>query len=144
VIDTNVLLDWLLFEDPAIGPLASAVAVGRTRWIATTAMLEEFASVLARPLAERWESSRKRALTLAIDVLCEHWSDPVAPAPSGLLCRDPADQKFIDLAIACGTCTLITRDRALLDLRRRAHAQGVSIMSPAEWSASRAAVASEP
>jgi uncharacterized protein len=144
VIDTNVLLDWLVFEDPASAPLAFAVTVGWAQWIATPAMLEELATVLARPLAERWEASRKRALTLAIDDLCECWSDAVAPAPADLLCRDPADQKFIDLAVACRACTLITRDRALLDLQRRAHPRGVSIMSPAEWPASRATVATEP
>ena len=29
VLDTNVWLDWLVFDDPAVAPLKSAVAGGR-------------------------------------------------------------------------------------------------------------------
>jgi putative PIN family toxin of toxin-antitoxin system len=136
VIDTNVLLDWLVFDDPASVPLATAVVTRQAQWIATTEMLEEFTSVLARPLSKRWEDARKRALTLEVDLLCERWLGPLPAAAAGLRCSDVADQKFIDLAIACGACALITRDRALLDLRPRARPHGVSIVSPAEWSAS--------
>lgn len=45
----------------------------------------------------------------------------VAPAAHcGLVCRDPADQKFLDLAIAARADRLLTRDKALLRLARRA------------------------
>jgi uncharacterized protein len=141
VIDTNVLLDWLVFADPATVPLATAVTTGQSQWIATPEMLDEFASVLMRPLTERWEDSRKRVLTLDVDVLCEAWPGLVPNAPAGLRCRDRADQKFIDLAIACRACAVITRDRALLDLRSRAQAHGVSIVAPAEWLAASGPVA---
>lgn len=141
VIDTNVLLDWLVFADRSTTPLAAAVTTGQVRWITTAEMIDELSSVLTRPLAERWESARKRALTLEIASLCEHWPGAVLQAPLGLRCRDRADQKFIDLAIASGASALITRDRALLELRRRSQAHGVSIVAPAQWSAMRAAAA---
>ena len=51
VLDTNAVLDWLLFADPRMAPLASAVTDGRLRWIATARMRDEFAHVLARGLA---------------------------------------------------------------------------------------------
>ena len=35
------------------------------------------------------------------------------------LCRDPDDQKFLELAFAAGADILITKDKALLDLYRR-------------------------
>jgi putative PIN family toxin of toxin-antitoxin system len=139
VIDTNALLDWFVFADPALALLAAAVTAGRVRWITTSEMLGEWSSVLARPLPERWESARKRALTLEIKSLCELWPAPVPQAPAHLRCRDPDDQKFIDLAIVCGARAVVTRDRALLQLRRRARAHGVDIVAPAQWVAAAAA-----
>lgn len=141
VIDTNALLDWLVFADPAVAALACAVTNGQVRWVATTEMLDELSSVLARPLAECWEIARKRALTLNAAALCEHWPGPTPQASVGLRCRDPADQKFVDLAVACRARALITRDRALLDLRRRAQALGVSIVAPAQWAGTTSATA---
>jgi predicted nucleic acid-binding protein len=35
------------------------------------------------------------------------------------LCKDPDDQKFLELAFSSGADVLITKDRALLDLSRR-------------------------
>jgi predicted nucleic acid-binding protein len=56
------------------------------------------------------------------------------PAPSPpLRCSDPDDQIFIDAALAHHATWLVTRDRALLKLRRQALAQGLRIVQPAEW-----------
>ncbi len=41
-------------------------------------------------------------------------------AVPSLICRDPDDQKFLDLALLVDASFLVTRDRALLDLRRPA------------------------
>ena len=49
VIDTNVLLDWLVFEDPGVVSLFTAVQEGNLRWVATEAMLDELRHVLSRP-----------------------------------------------------------------------------------------------
>jgi len=49
-------------------------------------------------------------------------------------CTDPDDQKFIDLAATSGAQWLISRDRAVLKLRKRAFALAqLRIVSPAEW-----------
>ena len=44
----------------------------------------------------------------------EHQQRPKRTAPQ---CRDPNDQKFIDLAITAGAAALITRDNDLLSLK---------------------------
>ena len=49
VIDTNVVLDLLVFRDPAARPIETALAEGRWRWLATQAMRDELARVLAYP-----------------------------------------------------------------------------------------------
>lgn len=132
VIDTNVLLDWLLFDDPRARPLAQAVTEGRLRWVCTEAMLDELSHVLARPFDPRWtvdaatilETVRRHARIVP---------PPAAPGPP-MVCRDPDDQKFIDLALARPVRWLFSRDRALLDLARRARTRGVTVVAPAQWS----------
>jgi putative PIN family toxin of toxin-antitoxin system len=134
IIDTNVALDWLVFAQPAALALADAVARRRWVWCATPAMLVELRAVLNRPLAERWEDARKLALTRELDPLVS-WMPMTGPLPaaSRLVCRDPADQMFIDLALTCAPSWLVTRDRALLALRRQAIARGVMVVTPEQW-----------
>lgn len=135
VIDTNVLLDWLVFDDRCTAWLALAIRNGSVIWIATAPMLQELSDVLSRTLPSRWEDARKRALTLDVKGQCKIWVDTVPDLSTTLRCSDPADQMFIDLAIASGSAWLITRDHALLGLHRRALAQGVAILRPAIWAA---------
>ena len=134
VIDTNAVLDWLVFSEPAALALADAVIERRWAWCATPAMLDELRTVLGRALPERWEPARKLALTKELDPLVS-WMpipDPL-PAAARLHCRDPADQMFIDLALTCAPSWLITHDRALLALRRHALAKGVIVATPERW-----------
>jgi predicted nucleic acid-binding protein len=142
VIDTNAVLDWLVFAEPAALALRDAIASRRCDWCATPAMLGELRAVLNRPLPERWESARKLALTIDLD----RWPTPpgalqVPPVTQRLICRDPADQMFIDLALCCAPAWLVTRDRALLALRRRAALQGVIVATPEQWQQRHATIA---
>jgi predicted nucleic acid-binding protein len=131
VLDTNAVLDWLLFRDPSMAPIAAAIASGPVRWIATAAMREEFAHVLGRGLAARrsldaagWESAWVNHCT---------FRESAPPASPGLCCTDPDDQKFVDLALAAGARWLVSRDRAVLKLHRRAAAKGLAIVPPDRW-----------
>jgi predicted nucleic acid-binding protein len=56
-------------------------------------------------------------------------------ASAHLHCRDPDDQMFLDLALAAGARWLVSRDRALLHLRRRAQSHGLAIVTPEQWQA---------
>ena len=49
VIDTQIVLDLLLFNDPAAAPLRAALASGQLRWIATAHMRNELERVLHYP-----------------------------------------------------------------------------------------------
>ncbi|MEK8053588.1 putative toxin-antitoxin system toxin component, PIN family [Ideonella sp. DXS22W] len=132
VIDTNVVLDWLLFDDPAVRPLADAVQQGQLVWLCTQAMLDELAHVLQRrPFDARWTVAPDAILAQAR----RHAQLVEATPPPGpaLVCRDADDQKFIDLALAQRATWLISRDRALLALARRALPRGVQVLPPARW-----------
>jgi putative PIN family toxin of toxin-antitoxin system len=143
VLDTNVWLDWLVFEDPAVEPLRAAHARRALDIAGSAALRAELAHVLARPaLRERAAVSRaRRALAAPLpeadrllatyDTLVRACADAVGCA---LECRDPDDQPFLDLAVARQARWLLTRDRALLRLARAARARfGLAIVPPAAF-----------
>jgi predicted nucleic acid-binding protein len=131
VIDTQVVMDWLVFRDARVSALTAAVSHGQLRWIGQPAMLDELRHVLGRGVAAAFEPD----LVWIEDHfarLC-HMIEADSPPAVRLTCRDPDDQKFIDLAISQGAQWLFSRDRAVLALAKRARAQGLVIMSPDSW-----------
>lgn len=131
VIDTNVVLDCLLFDEPTARPLGSALADGRLHWVTTEAMLDELANVLGRPFVAA-RGGDPVALLAQARALCRIVATPPA-APHRLACSDPDDQPFIDLALALPARWLFSRDRALLALAGRAAARRLGVLRPAQW-----------
>ncbi len=134
VLDTNVVLDWLVFNDPSSAPVAAAIMRRQVRWLATGAMRDEFAIVLQRGLAAAHSADISTVLT-AWDTYAQPCDEPTHPARATRLhCSDPEDQKFLDLAHAAGARWLLSRDRAILRLTRRAAGLGLLIGAPEGWS----------
>jgi predicted nucleic acid-binding protein len=129
VIDTQVLLDWLLFADARVARWVAAVTAGDVTWIACPAMRSEFAHMVAHPRFGRWEPKSEQALSTFDQYAVMH-EDPATSSPR-LRCRDADDQVFIDLALARRARWLLTRDKALLALARRARPLGLEILEPA-------------
>ena len=128
VIDTNIVLDLFVFQDPATlalnQALAAALALGQPRWLATDAMREELARVLCYPqvLKRMAFYARSAAVVLGHFDRLSHTVD-VAPKAS-VTCKDPDDQKFIDLAVAHGAA-LLSKDQAVLCMDKRMRGLGV-------------------
>jgi putative PIN family toxin of toxin-antitoxin system len=129
VLDTNVVLDLLVFDDAAARPLRHALTDGRVRCIVTAATLDEWRRVLAYPefaldaarqveLLERYQALSTRVQGAAL-------------SPGLPRCSDPDDQKFLELAATSCARALVSKDRALLKLRRRC-APRFRIMTPVE------------
>jgi putative PIN family toxin of toxin-antitoxin system len=118
VLDTNIVLDVFVFADDAARPVRSALEGGGLRWLATQAMRDELERVLAYaqivPKLAYYELAAGDVLA-AFDRHSER-VDVAAKAP--VTCKDPDDQKFIDLAVAHGA-TLLSKDRAVLALKKR-------------------------
>ncbi len=131
VIDTQVVMDWLVFGDARVQPLVAAIESGRVHWIGRAAMLEELRHVLGRGVA----ADRKPDLGLIEQAFAAHCRMIEAePAPAvRLVCRDPDDQQFIDLALAEQAAWLISRDKAVLALSKRALTFGFRILTPEAW-----------
>jgi len=172
VLDTNVWLDWLVFDDLDVAPVKAAVAAARAEVFVDEAGEAELVRVLAYPFGNK---TLTREAQVACLVECRRISRrydgggdergvarPVASPPLTLpseegrrdapgrqertslsasgpvnargdaarpagirhdgkplpVCSDPDDQKFLDLALACGAAFLVTRDRDLLELAR--------------------------
>lgn len=130
VLDTNTVLDWLVFDDPVVRELAAALDSGALRWIASMSMRLECLRVAASPKLAHWSADLRR-----VETSWDRWAtlttEPSRPGP--LRCTDPDDQMFIDMALTVGARWLMTRDRALLKLARRALPLGVHVLTPAEW-----------
>lgn len=132
VLDTNVVLDWLVFRDPRVAALAEAIGGGRLRWVGCAEMGAEMQHVLTRGALAHRANQSEHALT-CFHRLCVCESLPAGLPASRLRCSDPSDQMFIDLALASGAGWLLSRDRALLKLARKAAALGLRIRLPDAW-----------
>lgn len=118
VLDTNIVLDLLVFGDAHARPVSEGLNAGRLRWIATAAMREELQRVLEYPkLAPRVAFHRGSAGDVLGDFDRQALLVEVPPR-AGVTCGDPDDQKFIDLAVA-HRCTLLSKDFEVLRMRKR-------------------------
>lgn len=124
VLDTNIALDVLVFDDAAAQPLRDALHAGTLQWIATGAMRDELARVLGYPqIVPRLAFYRLSSAEVL--AAFDRQSRPVDAAPKApVTCTDRDDQIFIDLAVA-HRCALLSKDRAVLKLRKRLLPLGV-------------------
>jgi len=147
VLDTNVVLDLLHFDDATARPLRLALEAGRVRCVVTDATLAEWRRVLAYPefaldpvqqaaLFARYQALAVKTDSAGVEIGLPHKGtlihDSLKPVWSRLpRCSDPDDQQFIELAAASEAQGLVSKDRAVLKLRRRC-APLFQVMTPAE------------
>lgn len=130
VLDTNAVLDWLVFGNPASLIFTSAIVSGRVHWIVNDAVRDELTHVIGRGVVERWAPDLSQLWQAWERYSTSTHLPPANPAPCHPQCSDTDDQKFIDLALDTGARWLITRDRAVLKLARRAAKLNLSIVTP--------------
>lgn len=126
VLDTNIALDLFVFQDPVAAPLRAAVERAPGEWIATDAMREELVRVLDYPQIARRLTSQARPAQDVLDAF-DRCTRLVPEAPkAAFTCKDADDQKFIDLAVTY-RALLLSKDRAVLSMRRRLQRLGVDV-----------------
>jgi putative PIN family toxin of toxin-antitoxin system len=118
ILDTNIWLDWLLFEDTGIAHIRQLQEAGHVEILIDAAGEAELADVLTRKFARRSLDAKGQAAALAQCRRLTTRIDVQLPAPERARlpqCRDPDDQKFLEAALVAKADVLITKDRALLD-----------------------------
>ena len=126
VLDTNIVLDAFVFSDAAAHDLRTGLEGGTLQWIATQAMRDELQRVLAYPkIIPRLAFYQLDAAQVLADFDRHVQIVEVAPK-AGITCKDPDDQKFIDLAVTV-RCLLLSKDAAVLAMRRRMQALGADV-----------------
>ena len=126
VLDTNIVLDLWVFDEPQAQALRVSVEAGHTHWLATAAMREELARVLDYPQIAKRLTHRELPAS-AVLAHFDRWAQLQPDAPKAeYVCKDPDDQKFIDLAVT-HTATLHSKDAAVLCMRKRLARCGVAL-----------------
>ena len=118
VIDTNIVLDLWVYQDPATPALLADLQQGKVHWLATTPMREELLRVLDYPhIAQRRARDGLKAeeVLAHFDALAQIQDVAVKAA---YICKDQDDQKFIDLA-AAHQAVLLSKDKQVLRLTNR-------------------------
>jgi predicted nucleic acid-binding protein len=126
VLDTNIVLDLWVFDEPQAEALRTSVESGSTQWLATAAMREELARVLAYPQIAKRLMHRELPASAVLD----HFDQYAQLQPDALkapyACKDADDQKFIDLAVQ-HTAALHSKDAQVLCMKKRLARCGVAM-----------------
>ena len=133
VLDTNVWIDWLVFNDSSMSAIKAALRAGQIHIMSNAACLEEFTRVLAYSEFSLDEAQQQQLLEVFLHATVRH--EARCPDGHGELprCADPDDQKFVYLAHDASADWLLTRDKALLKLKRRLVHRSIRVGSPVEW-----------
>jgi len=134
VLDTNVVMALWHFADPKLEDLAGFIAGGRAVLLTRDDCLDELQRVLAYPqfaLAPERQAQIKAAYAAQAQCMPPLDEAQLTEAAGLPRCRDRDDQKFVTLAWAAGADVLVTRDKLVLALGRKAPLRGrLAILTP--------------
>jgi putative PIN family toxin of toxin-antitoxin system len=126
VVDTNALVSRLLLPSSVPGQ-AVRKAVDDGILLVSDATMNELADVLARPKFDRYISLEDRQQFLRLLGRLAEFVPMVYPVHA---CRDPRDDKFLEVALNGKAELILTGDADLLALNPW---QGIAIVAPADY-----------
>lgn len=127
ILDTNILLDILVFDDQRAHPLRAALSGQELDALVTEDTLDELMDVISRP-----QFSLDKQKQAEILLQWQSWSRLVKQSDLQVApwkCKDRDDQVFINLAFSFKPSTLISKDKLVLKLAKRAIKEEVIITS---------------
>jgi putative PIN family toxin of toxin-antitoxin system len=129
VLDTNVIVSALLFPNSV--PSQAFLAAGKHgEVILSEDAVGEIAQVLRRPKFDRYVLPEERDWFLATLI---RRASIVAPVEKVRMCRDPNDDKWLEIAVAGEAERVISGDNDLLCLQQF---RAIQIVTPAQFLAS--------
>jgi putative PIN family toxin of toxin-antitoxin system len=141
VLDTNVVLDWLVFDDPRVAALREAVETRNISVLTHELAIEELRRVLTYP-ALNLDTTRQSHVLAKYVAHSQSIEPPQGFSRDNLLlpagfprCRDHDDQFLFALAFHGKADALISHDRQVLSLAKRVAAFGIRIATRESYSA---------
>lgn len=125
ILDTNIVLDLLVFQDPRADWIRDGIARGQFELIYSSEMLVELTDVIARPQFAQSGYDQSTVLSSWTQMAIHK---PTPPRCS-FRCDDPDDQAFIDLAYHYRPSQLLSKDRKVLQMQRTLGEHGVWVQS---------------
>ena len=110
IIDTNIWVSYVLNHKGAVAVKLKAL-INRHSYAFSNATFRELTEVLLREKFDPYFSKKLRVQVLKEIALNAEWFNPRERVTD---CRDPKDNKFLELAVACNATTIITGDQDLL------------------------------
>lgn len=133
VLDTNVVIDWLVFDHPFMDPLRDGVREKRIGIVTHQPAVDELRRVLAyRQLkldeARQQQVFERYSQNTTVANMPADFSLKQLMLPGGFpRCRDRDDEHFLALAYHAGAAALVSRDNAVYGLKSRAAKFGLTI-----------------
>jgi putative PIN family toxin of toxin-antitoxin system len=125
VLDTNVVVSGLLFH--GANPSRAMLKAQEGQMLASDATLHELVEVMSRPRFDRYlERSLRQQLVAEYLDACEAVAIPY-PIRA---CRDPRDDKFLEVAVHGRADAIVTGDKDLLELNPF---RGIAILTPSAY-----------
>lgn len=131
ILDTNIWLDWLVFQNEMLDELKAAWHNKKFEIIFTAEMLFELTDVIAR--AQFKLTSAQQIEALDEFARTARMVETLPKPLQSIRCKDKDDQVFIDMALAHQATWLISKDKHLLVLRGRAAKQQLKIGTILDW-----------
>jgi len=126
VVDTNVLISYTMNKNGVSGQAVS-LAMQNYTILQSNETFSEFVDVVNREKFDKYISDDVRNLN--IDSLSKE-SNFIDVTHNTDICRDPKDNKFLDLAVSGNAKCILSGDKDLLDIKNY---QGIDILSPANF-----------
>ena len=129
VIDTNILVRAMLNPGGSVGPVVDLLRDGSYLFLYSQATLNELIDVLGRPrMVHRYGLAADE-----VDALCAlviRRGEIVQPSRAVTACRDPKDNKFLEVAVSGRADVIVTGDD---DLKVLDPFEGIPILAPFEF-----------
>jgi putative PIN family toxin of toxin-antitoxin system len=129
VIDTNILIRALLKPQGTVAPILGRLRAGDYLLLYSAETLEGIADVLSRPRFRNKYGIRDRDIEALLSLLILR-GEKIVPSQRIAVCRDPKDDKFLEVAVSGQAEVLVTGDRDLLVL---SPFRGIPFLTPAEF-----------
>jgi len=127
VFDANTWVSVFLLSESSVSAKAYYKAKGLGEIVHSEETLSEFVDVFVRPKFDRYLSLNKRLIIIE-DLKAFVRVVPITSTIKA--CRDPKDDKYLELAVSSESSLIVTGDKDLLVLHPF---QGVQIMTPADF-----------